>query len=271
MEKLTEVVETKATTHLLHHVESKPLDLAFLPVIPVYPRLLIATLLGLFIFPLLAFSVELIRQISKGFCLSFEKLQALRLPVLGQISSFCDGPDVEMLSGSDLDLLRKMALFTQESRVISLIGASPDYSYALAENLARSGLNSVVLRCDFLSKFHADNGPGLLQFCNREVVDLPIRRGKGFDYVQSGGVSRFGTELIRSESFRQLIEQLKKKYDRVFLFFRSPLTAAESVAALTICDKAVVTVAQEQTEELTPFVNWAYHEDDCRLTFITRS
>jgi hypothetical protein len=213
-----------------------------------------------------------IRQILKGFPISLEKLKALRLPVLGPISPFCDGPAVETPTGSDLDLLRQIALFAEGGKVVSLIGGlGPDYSYALGENLSRMSAKSIVLRCDFHAKFRKEDAPGLLQVWKGEIGELPIRKGKGFDFITAGGYSPFGAEIVQSHNFTQFIDLLKQKYDWVFLLFRAPLHSAESLAALRLCDKALVTVSGEQTEELTPFVDWAYHENDCRLTFITRS
>jgi len=270
MEAVTEVVESKTISNHLHHVESKPLDCALVPTAPQPPRLYRMMCLGAFALPFLIFCLSFIRRILHGFPVSLEKLKALRLPVLGSVSAFCDGPSVEMLTGPDLEFLRQLALFAKGSKVISLLaGRGPDYSYALGENLAHLSAKAIILRCDFLSTFREEDTPGLLQVWKGEVGELPIRRGKGFDYICAGGYSLFGTEIIQSPPFLHLIDLLKKSYDAVFLLFRTPLASVESSAALGLCEKAVVTVSQEQIEELTPFVNWAYHEDHCRLTFIT--
>jgi len=269
---MTELIESKTIGHHLHHVQSKPLDIAILPGAPLTPSLFKKALCGALLFAFAAFFIILIRQILRGFPTSLEKLRALRFPLLGSISAFCDGPAVETPTGPDLELLRQLALFAEGGKVIGLIGGhGPDYSYALGENIARMSAKSIVLRCDFLSKFRKEDTPGLLQIWKGEIGELPIRKGKGFDYITAGGYSPFGTEIIQSRSFQQLLELLKKNYDWVFLLFRTPLASAESTAALRLCDKAVVTVTDEQTEELTPFATWGYHENRSRLTFIHRS
>lgn len=271
METVTEVVESKTISNHLHHVESKPLDVAPIPTAPIPPRLYTMACLGSFIAPFLIFSLALIGQFLKGFPVTLEKLKALRLPVLGPISPFCDGPLVETPSGPDLDLLRNVAIFSEGAKVIGLIGgAGPDYSYALGENIARRHAKSIIVRCDFLSTFRKEETPGILQVWKSEIGELPVRKGKGFDYILAGGYTPFGTEIIQSHQFKQLLEALKKNYDWVYLYFRTPLSSAECLAALRLCDKAIVTVAGEQTEELTPFIHWGYDEDRCRLTFITR-
>jgi len=271
METITGVVESKSVANHLHRVASKPLDPAIVPLVAEKPHLYAKTFLGGVLSAVFLFVLTFFRRLLQGFPLSLEKLKALRLPVLGSISSLCDGPAVETVSGPDLDLLRRLSFFAEGGKVIGLLaGDGPDYSYALGENLARMSVKSVILRCDFLSKFRSDSCPGLLQVWKEEVGELPLRKGKGFDYITAGGFSSFGAEIIQSPHFGGLVEALKKNYDRVFLLFRGTLSSAESVVALHLCDKAVVTVSKEQTEELTPFINWAYHKDHCRLTFITK-
>lgn len=271
MEALTQLVETKTIGHHLHHVESKPLDGALLPFVPVRPFLFTRTLCGAFGLAFGTFFLSLIRTILRGFPSSLEKLQALRLPVLGLLSGLCDGPAVDLAVGNDLEILRRMGAFLQEGKgkVVALVGGKgPDYSCALAENLARISCRSLVLRCDFRAKFRAEDLPGIAQVCKGEIGELPIRKGKGYDFLTAGGHTPFGTEILQSRHFQQIVELLKNRYDWIFLLSRAPLESTESTAALRLCDQAIVTVRGEPTEQLTPFVNWAYHEESKRLTFV---
>ncbi len=270
MEAMTEVVESKTISTHLYQVASKPLDIALTPTAPERPQLFLMTCLGAFGFSFLFFFSNLIRQLIRGFPVSGEKLKALRLPVLGRISPFCDGPAVEAPSGEDLELLRNVGMFSEGAKVVGLIGGKgPDYSYALGENLGRRSAKSIIIRCDFLSKFRKEDSPGILQIWKGEIWELPIRKGKGFDYMVSGGYTPFGTEIIQSPQFKQLLDLLKKNYDWVYLYSRAPLTSAESLIAMSLCDKAVVTLSEEKTEELTPFIDWGYDQSHCRVTFIT--
>ena len=110
--------------------------------------------------------------------------------------------------------------------------------------------------------------PGLLQFLEKETTNLPLRQGKGFDYVVSGGYTPFCHEKIHSQPFKELLESVKKEYDCIFLLFRSPLTAAESKGILDFCDRAIITVCGEPTEMLTPFSHWGYDDGHQRVMFI---
>lgn len=273
MEAITQLIESKTIGHHLHHIESKPLDLAILPTIPQPPHLFQMGFLGAFLTGFGFFFLSLVRTILRGFPSSLEKLRAMRFPLLGEISSFCDGPQLDTVSGGDLEILRQVSLFLEkppQAKVIGLIaGEGPDYSYALAQNLARRSLRPLIIRCDFRAKYQKEDLPGLLQVWKGEAAELPIRCCNGFDLLTPGGFTPYGVEIIQSKAFAELVETLKQKYDFLLLLFRSPLSQSESQAALRLCDKAIVTVSGEPTEVLTPFVDWAYHEGDCRLTFVT--
>lgn len=270
MGTVTEVVESKTMANQLHHFESKPLDLATIPKSPMPLHLRRMFFLGAFAFSGFAFSLAFIRRLLKGFPADFERLKAIRFPVLGRISFFCDGKHVETPSGMDLELLRKISLFLDSAKIVGLIaGKGPDYSYALCENLGRRDLKSIVLRCDFLSKMNQEDTPGIFQLYKKELEELPIRQANGFDYVPAGGYTPFGVEMIQSDRFEKILSAVSKNYDKVFLFFNGPLSSVQSQAALKLCDKAIVTVNQEEIEALTPFIHWGYDEGSCRITFIT--
>lgn len=272
METITQIVESKTIGHHLHHIESKPLDLAVLPGGPLSPHLYRMAFLGALLAGLGFFFFSLISRILRGFPSSFEKLRAMRFPLLGKLSPLCDGPKLDVVAGEDLETLRRLSLFLEKSpqaKVVALLaGKGPDYSYALMENLARRSFRSLVIRCDFRAKYQDEDLPGLLQFYNGEIAKPPIRSQNGFDVLMAGGFTPYGMELIQSKTFEDLIEKFKAKYDAIFLLFRSPLDQAESKAALRVCEKVIVTVSEEPTEILTPFIDWAYHEEDNRLTFI---
>lgn len=272
METVIKVVESKTMTSHLHHVESKPLDFATLPILPLKPYLFFMTSLGGVLLPLFMFSLSLIQRFLRGFPATEEKLKNLHFPYLGRVSALCDGPPTEAPTGPDLELLRKMALFAKEGKVISLLGGNgPDYSSFFAENLARRGEYALLIRLDFHAKADLKTSPGILQIWEGKIGELPIRKGRSFDTITSGGFTSFGTEIIQSSCFSDLLEEVKTKYDRVFLVCRGPLTSVESESALKLSDKAIVTVSGEKIEELTPFIHWGYDRDNSRITFITSS
>ena len=268
---ITELVESKTISRHLHHIESKIVDPAILPEAPLKPKLFLFSFLGAFLATGGFFLRQLILAILRGFPISAESLQAMRYPFLGKISSFCDGPKA-LLEGLDLESLRQIIRFVDVSpkaQVVGLIaGKGPDYSYAIGELLSKIGRSSLVVRCDFNASFQDKDLPGLLQLWKGEIQEIPIRKSTGCDVITSGGFSCFGTEILQSAVFSQMIEACKKRYEYILLLVRSELEFSESVTPLAACDKAIVTAREESKEQLTPFIDWAYHEGKCRLAFI---
>lgn len=273
IEVITGIVEEKNILHHLHQIRSKPLDQANVPIMPRPSWVILQTggggILGGFLF--LLFSVS--AQILKGFPSSFEKLKAMQWPLSGTVSFLCDGPDPSCLSGSDLETLRKLFFFLEQKphlKKICLMGAKgPDYSYALAENLSKVSKRVLLIRCDFLSSYQEKDTPGLLQIWNKELSILPIRQQKGYDLLTTGGYTPNGTEILYSPFFEKMLQSVSVEYDYVLMYFRSPLRSAESLGALHLSDKAVVTVSGESLEELLPFMEWKSPQSEKCLTFIT--
>lgn len=272
IQTLTELVESKTINSHLHHIESKPLDKASLPPLPIYPYLRIKAFLGAIFAALASFSRAFIRSILSGFPMSGEKLRAMRYSVLGSISFLCDGPITDQPEATDLDSLRQISLMIDSlprGRAVALIeGKGPDYSHALAGHLSRMSLKSLIVRCDFPVKCSSLKAAGLLQVLKKEVQVAPLSKMQGYDYLSSGGYTPYGVEMVRSREFGSFLEQVKKNYDAVLLVFRSSLHAAESKVALSLSDQAFVTVCGEPIEQLTLFADWAYHEGRCRLAFL---
>jgi hypothetical protein len=268
METVTEVVESKTMSNQMHHVESKPLDIAITPSSPKPPHLYKMTCIGAFATAFFVFGLAFIRHLLRGFPITEEKIKALRLPFAGPLSALCDGKALEPCRGSDLEVIRKIILLSEGAGVTCLImGKGPDYSYSLCESLARRGVRPIVVRCDFNAVMRNEDEPGVYQIWQGEKP--LIRKEKNFDYITAGRYSPYGTEIIQSESFEELISSLKNRYTHVFLLLRSPLNSIEVQSAIRLCQRAVATLSGERIEELTPFIHWGYDEDHCRITFIT--
>jgi len=245
MTVMTELVESKTIGHHLHHVESKPLDPAILPIQAKKPYLLALTFLGGFCGALAVFCSGLFSCLLNGFPLSASSLVAMRYPYSGAIQS-------------DLETFRRLALFLGRTKIIGLLGGQgPDYSYAFAEYLKKMGRKTLLIRCDFSQKSDA---PGLLQWLKDDNVKLLY-----IDVIHSGGTTPYAMELLQMPRFKELLQE---PCDHILLWQRAPLDAAETLAFLDYCEKAIATISQETREQLTPLMDWAYHEGNDRITLI---
>ncbi len=272
MEAIVQLVETKTISHHLHQIGSKPIDPAVSSFLPIFPYASLTICLGAFLFSGCYFFANLLKEAASGFSMNGDKLRRLGLPFSGLLSSSCDGALVEHLFGSDRETLRNVCLFADaspESQVVGLLGGKgPDFSFPLAELMARLRKKVCVVRADFSKPFQENDLPGLLQVLEGEITEIPLRSYQGFDYLSSGGYSPFGTEWLQSPSFLSLLDQLKGSYDFIFIYLCSPLEFSESKAVLKICDKIAVFLQGEPIDLLTPFISWAYDEEYSRLTFI---
>ncbi|HEY4254976.1 MAG TPA: hypothetical protein VGM34_01350 [Chlamydiales bacterium] len=254
MSVMTELVESKTIGRHLHHVESKPLDRAVAPLLAKKPKFLemgfLFSLGAAFFF----FFASLFRNLFKGFPLSADKLQALRFPFSGTLQK--EGQET----------LRRLSLFIEGAKTIALVGGQgPNYANNLAHNLARSGHSVLLIDCEF----QGSNTPGLFQWLEKKIEAIPFQTDALFHTILSGGTCPYSVELLRSKRFEELLSEVKTRYDIVLLWQKNALHMVGAVAPLSLVDKAIVTISNEQTESLTPFIEWAYHEDNCRLTFVT--
>ena len=270
MQSVAQLVESKTIGQNLHTIESKPLDLSVVPYLPESPHLILFCLALSFLGGIGGYLWFFFRALIRGFPVAPDTLQALNYPFAGCISSRANESSAEHLTDQDLESLRKIPIQidVEKSQIIGLFGGKgPDYTNALIDLLARSGLKPLLVYCDFSNK----KEPGLLQVLQKECSAIPIVHKDRFDVLMSGGFCRFGTELIRSVAFSQLLQDLKKEYRLILLFSRAPLNSAENESLLSVCDHAIVTVVEEPIELLTPLTRWAYDEGQCRLTILVAS
>ncbi|MBF8262808.1 MAG: wzc [Parachlamydiales bacterium] len=275
MQSVAQLVESKTIGQHLHHVESKPLDPALCPLLPQRPQLLLLGLAGAIIGALAAFIWTFLQSLYRGFPVGADTLRALCYPYAGPISFHADGPNIDHLPDPDLESLRKILLKIDEApqaKILGILaGGGPDYSHSLAHLLAQSGRKVLLVRCDFTAPFSESDTPGLRQVVSGSAAIDPIRSFASYDVMPSGGYTRFGAELLRSLAVPRMLEGLSLAYDHILLFSRAPLDSAESASMLRLSQTAIVTISAEPIELLTPFVQWAYHEGQSRLTFLTTS
>jgi len=254
MQSVAQLVESKNIGRHLHHVESKPLDLAILPFVPENPHLFLLMLAGAIVGFFVSFAGVFLNTLHRGFPLSLSTLQALRYPCAGFISF--PSADFQKLPDADLESFRKILLCldaTPQSKLIGLfIGNGPDYSRSLAQLIAQSGRKVLLVPSDI-----------------SETAAPIIRSSNGYDEICSEAPSCFSVERIRSAAFQELLfQKLAPSYDHILLSNSSPLDRAECAALLAISHFAIVTIVEEPIELLTPFIRWAYDEGRSRLTFL---
>ncbi len=114
MEGLVHITEAKNLSHYLYQVESRPLDKAYAPLIPLRSLHLVKTAL-IFAFGVIGLSFLLIIQsLIRGLPVTLTTLKELGTHTCGLLS-FQSPLTLESLQGSDHETIRRMAAFLMES------------------------------------------------------------------------------------------------------------------------------------------------------------
>lgn len=266
---LTELVESKTLAHNLYAVESKPLDKALAPFLPVAPRLFGVPLLGAFALVFVRFFALLVTSLLHGFPPSLSKLRAMRWPVLGSLSSRMDRE--ENLEGDDLERVRSMVLFLQEhqhKKVALLFGSGANFAQGLANNLLLRSKKTLVISLDFAEKYGPKHDVGLLQWYNNTSLSFPILEKKGIFYLHSGGYSPHGLEIWNSPKVQDALREKEGEFDYILCCYKGDLTTPFAMDILSWADSAFVTLQKERLESLTRYIEWGYRAERERLQFL---
>ena len=273
IQSIAQLVESKTISNNLSQVQSKPLDYALAPSRPQGKSGFFLPLLIGLMGALVGFLFFFVQALFKGLPVSNHTLKLLQQKVLGALSSSVETSSLEDISDNDLETLRRAVSFLEDypedKQVIGLIHPQgTNYAFSLLSLLATRKDKLLLINCDLQNPYQKKEEKGWLNFLAKGKGEVPILQEKGFDYLPSGGSTRFAVEALTSPDFINLLEKLKQKYNWIFLYSRASLSQVESKLFLPLSTKTLVTLEEESIETLQPFVNWSYDEGKHRLVFI---
>jgi hypothetical protein len=274
LEGVSQLVETKSLGQHTFQTASKPLDKAFPPLSPKPPKILLLSLVAAFFSGLGCYFLVFCKALIKGLPSSDETLRVSGFPVSGRISAYCN-TDLSQIQQKDLETLRHLLNFLTARNTgpagmvaICIGGKCPDYSLPLAELLAMRGLQVLVIQCVFDKVVHSDEMPGLWQYLQGQTPDLPLQHRATYDLLTTGSTSRYGTEILCSLKFKELLCKFKQRYDIVLLYCSAEPVEVEGLSLLKIADAALITVQQENKDDLEIYCEWAEQKGGRSVTFI---
>lgn len=274
---VSQLTESKFLGQNIFQVASKPLDFALPPSIPRSPHVLFLSVLASLLGALGCYLWKFSKTLWKGLPLSQEALRLLGFPVSGSLSRYCQ-MDLNQVGEEDLETVRRLSEFlahrpkTSQATVAACVGGKYfNYTQALAEILALRGMKVLVVQCVFDQTVPLEQRPGLWQYLQGEVEEIPIRRSSSYDVLTSGGTTRHGAEWAHHAKFSKLLTEVKPHYDIVLLFTSADAAKSEGVAYLHLADAAIVSVQQEKKEDLTAYWDWAQKKDTGCVTFLNLS
>lgn len=269
LEELTRLSENKSISHNLDLIQSAPLDKAYSPLLPKAPNIFFLSLTGALTAIFLSSGYFIGRALVKGVPATENNLRLTGHAVAGSLSKKCSDPQTKPLLDSDLDTLRRevalMEEFTPEEKgniLVLLLGKNVDYSLALATLLSKKSKKVLLLPLTFDQT--SDRPGGLLGFLQGTSSQLEIVKEGLIERINAGGVSRWGRELIGSEVFQKLLNDLKPNYDWIIAVNKASVTSAEAESYLSLGNVVTVTINDENLNELAIYLQ----QPKGKVTFI---
>jgi hypothetical protein len=259
IEVLMQLSEARRISNSVSENPLKMVDAALPPLKPKHPYLILLTCAGALLGCFLTFFYYFCRALLKGFPLSYETLKMLKMQVFGTLSCQVNR-SLSELSDRDLDALRQASEFIhvqkrdRQALLVALVGGDhPDYSHPFAELLAMRGQRILVIQ--HLS--HPDESTGLSHYLQNEVGTAPIHQRCRYDYISSGGMTRYATEWLYHPRFTSLIAECRLQYDLILLYSTALPNRAEGHAFINLADAVIVTAHDETQDELYFYEEWA--------------
>jgi hypothetical protein len=253
--KVTELVESTIISHNLSKIESRPMDLAIPPTIPNQPKLFLFLAIGCAFGSCFTTTALVITAFLKGIPVSKESLEVANLKVAPHLSSKTNCSRVSEADKQDIESLRQLIALTSLSgscnnKLLFVLGDGPNYTRLFAELLYKQGKNTLILQCPSDTP-QQPRDEGLLQYLE-SVNSYPViyKQENGYDLIPSGGSSPFSVELINSQNFNDLLQDLEKQYDTILITCVDKANSPTAQRLHTISDKAIVSLSDEKLSDL---------------------
>lgn len=268
---LTRIKETTATSDL-DTANARVVDKAVVPKVPVKPKKALIVLLATFLAGLVGVGLSLLLEMLNNTFKSVDDVeQKLNLPVLGLLPLIKkhDRKQLAHLFAADtnhsfsesvrsirtsvvlagLERAQKVLLVTSTVPGEGKSTVSASIATALAQVEKVVLIDADMRRPTLAKNFDFAVGtPGLANvIAGTAELDQAIQQINGVDMISAGTVPPNPLELLSSERFAQLIQQLSERYDRIVI--DSPPTQAVSDALVvgSLADALIYVVKHDDT------------------------
>lgn len=271
--EVAKVVESKNIANNLEIIQSAPIDDSLPPLHPLSPGLFTFTILGSFLGGIVGCALSLGKALNNGVDASVENLKKLGKHVSGVLSTSREFLSNDLLTDRDLNTLRRVQTYfdleksshASAQRLLLVEGEGPDYSDQLANLLTKKGLKVLVIDLDF-DRIPTQPGKGLLQYLQGTLSSVPIDHNQ-WDHLSAGGVTRFSLELLTSNKFKGLMNNLSQSYDWIIAVSHTLPLSVEAESLSTLFKNIVVTIKDEKLEDLSLYLNLSENLDT-KISFI---
>lgn len=278
VEEIAKLVETKNISHNLEVIQSAPVDSAIPSVHPVTPKIILLTILGVVMGAFLGSCFALAKSFSEGLRVSAQYLEKMHCHLSGLLTNPLSLDGIHVLESS-LETLRRLQLYFDsarlrdhqlalpENKLLLLVeGHGPAYAHLLADLFIKRGKRVLTLDLNFHQT--RESTPGLLQYLKGELKTIPIQKGEYGDWIAAGGTSPFSVEIIASQEFKKLIDQLQPSYDWILAVTPSTPCSVDAESLIPVFPFVALTLDHEKIDDLNFYIKYMKAHPNHRLTFI---
>jgi hypothetical protein len=256
LEQISSLIETKNIADNFDTTLSAPFDPAKMPLHPNPTYLWLFVLVGGVIGAFITFSLELIRSTAKGVIATEDNLALAGQHVSGRLSQGIE-PKREVLRR----MIAQLCPSQSAGSVLLLNGEGDDYSKDLAALLAKRSQKVLLLPISFDKE---SKEKGLLQYLENPEQPPKIFSEVDYDYISSGGETPFANELLQSDQFRDLLENLMFQYDWIIAISKVSPNSSEADSLMRIFNRVAITVIHERLYQLQKYFGYK----DKKITYL---
>lgn len=250
VEEITKLVESKNTTSNLELIQSAPLDEAFTVLQPKSPRVVLFALIGAILGTFFVLSFEVVKTLLVGIPITQENLKLGGFHVNGSLKNLSNQHG-KPFSDHDLDTLRKVLTFCEGSKDLLLVTHNKyDYAKDLAVLASKKDRKVLLIPLSFDEVTSKDEQPGLLEYLEGKVDFPKINSHDGYDFIATGGISRFSSELMGTSAFQKMMHKLYQKYDLIIGVSHAVPNSSEAIYLTRLFAKVVLSIKDETWENL---------------------
>lgn len=272
--EITRLVETKNINANLEKSLAAPFELPHPSLHPNSPRLLLFTFLGAIAGLFFSAAWFITRSITQGIEASVDNLKLSGQHVSGSFSrDLTTSSDPQTMRDNDLNTMRRLISFMiddgnkkEEKTLLLLENQGPNYANRLADLIAKKNLKVLLIDLCFDS-LNSNEKMGLIQYLQKETTTINILHSPTYDLISSGGVCRYGNELLGSHRFQELLSSLSQQYDWVIAYSNASIQSAEATNLTNLFPNVAVSLMGESINQLSPYMQQA-NTPNGKCTFI---
>jgi|GEM_PF-2596427 len=248
MSNLLQFIESKNVQKKIDSVEARPLDVAYCSPNPVKASMVAFGIAGMGAGSFLGTAALFLLGLIRGLPISGANVRFKGYSFLGTLRN----KRIELLNTldeMDLEVLRAATAASRGKLTAVMQGHGPRYAGYVAQLLGYSG-NKVLLldiekRIDLVKQ-----GPGLYEYVNGVVSELPVVLKEQYDEMTFGKSDVFTSEFLRSKQCIDAIAKLQEQYDQILLVTRAPLFSDEVRACIELSSAGLLSFQNETWEEV---------------------